>query len=97
MFFTISSRKINIKNSFFRKKDSFNVLDFAYLAMRFYRNCVMFNKIYYVSNDFKKCVKYMRLNRNYNLTILFTLIKRIYKKRLRLKKEVCETHAKLSC
>jgi len=38
----------------------------------------------------------MRLSRNCNLTILFTSIKRIYKKRLRLKKEMREARTKLS-
>jgi len=39
----------------------------------------------------------MRLICDYNLTILFILIKRIYKKRLRLKKEVRKVRTKLSC
>ncbi len=38
----------------------------------------------------------MRLNHNYNLTILFISIKQIYKKKLRLKKEMREACAKLS-
>jgi len=92
----MSLKKINTKNSFFCKKDFFNVLDFLCLAMRSCRNCVMFNKTCCVSNNFEKCIKHMQLNRNYNLTILFALIKRIYKKRLRLKKEVREAYTKLS-
>ncbi len=64
--------------------------------MRSCRNCAMFNKTYCVNNNFKKCVKCVRLNRNYDLAILSTLIKRIYEKRLRLKKEIREVHAKLS-
>jgi len=64
--------------------------------MRSCRNCAMFNKTYCVNNNFEKYVKYVRLNRNYNLAILFTLIKQIYKKRLRLKKEVRKTRIKLS-
>ncbi len=56
----------------------------------------MSNKTYCVSDNFKKYVKCVRLNRNYNLTILFTSIKRIYKKRLRLKKEMREAHTKLN-
>ena len=90
------SRKINIKNSSFRKKDLFNVLDFACLAMRSCRNCAMSSKAYYVNDDFEKCVKCVRLSRNYDLTISFASIKRIYKKRLRLKKEMREAHIKLS-
>jgi len=39
----------------------------------------------------------MRLICDYNLTILSILIKRIYKKRLRLKKEVRKVRTKLSC
>jgi len=92
----MSLRKINIKNSSFCKKDFFDVLDFLCLAMRFCRNCAMSNKVYCVNNNFQKCVKRVRSNRNYDLAILFTLIKRIYEKRLRLKKEMCKTHAKLS-
>ena len=38
----------------------------------------------------------MRSNCNYDLTISSTLIKRIYEKRMRLKKEVRDTRAKLS-
>jgi hypothetical protein len=64
--------------------------------MRSCRNCAMFNKTYYVNNNFEKCVKHVRLNRDYNLAILSTLIKQIYKKRLRLKKEVRKTRIKLS-
>ncbi len=90
------SKKINIKNSSFCKKNLFDVLDFVCLAMRFCRNCAMSNKVYCVSDNFKKCVKCVRSNRNYDLAILFTLIKRIYKERLRLKKEVREARTKLS-
>ncbi len=92
----MSSKKINIKNSSFRKKDLFDVLNFMCLAMHSCRNCAMSNKVYCVSNNFKKCIKCVRSNRNYNLAILFTSIKRIYKKRLRLKKEMREAHIKLS-
>ncbi len=38
----------------------------------------------------------MRFNCNCNLTISFVLIKQIYRKQMRLKKEVRDTHAKLS-
>ncbi len=93
----MSLRKINIKKISSCKKDLFNALDFAYLAMHFYCNCVISNKIYCVSNNFKKYIKYIQSNRNYNLTILSTLIKQIYKKQLRLKKEMRKARAKLSC
>ncbi len=53
----MSSRKINIKNSFFRKKDFFDVLNLVCLAMRSCRNCAMSNKVYCVNDNFKKCVK----------------------------------------
>jgi len=64
--------------------------------MRSCRNCAMFNKVYCVNNNFKMCIKCVRSNRNYNLIISFILIKRIYEKRLRLKKKVRETYAKLN-
>jgi len=38
----------------------------------------------------------MRSNCNYNLTIFFILIKRIYKERIRLKKKVRNIYTKLS-
>ena len=92
----MSLRKINIKNSSFRKKNLFNVLDFVCLAMHSCCNCAMSDKVYCVNNNFKKCIKCVRLSRNYDLAILFISIKRIYKKRLRLKKEMHEAHTKLS-
>jgi len=92
----MSSRKINIKNSSFCKKDLFNVLDLLCLAMHSCRNCAMSNKFYYISNNFEKCVKCMRSSCNYNLTILFTSIKQIYEKKLCLKKEVRKARTKLS-
>ncbi len=90
------SRKINTKNSSFRKKDFFDDLDFVCLAMRSCRNCAISNKVYCVSNNSIKCVKCVRLNRNYDLAILSTSIKRIHKKQLRLKKEMRKAHIKLS-
>ncbi len=92
----MSLRKINIKNSFFCKKDLFDILDFVCLAMRLCRNCAISSKVYCVSDNFKKCVKCVRLNRDYNLTILSTSIKQVYKKRLRLKKEMRKAHNKLN-
>jgi len=63
--------------------------------MRSCCNCAISNKTYYISDNFKKYIEYMRLSRNCNLTILSTSIKQIYKKKLRLKKEMCEARAKL--
>jgi hypothetical protein len=71
----MSLRKINTKNSFFRKKDFFDALDSLCLAMRSCRNCAIFNKTYCVNNNFEKCIKCVRLSRNCDLTILFTSIK----------------------
>jgi len=64
--------------------------------MRSCRNCAMSSKVYCVNNNFKKCVKCVRLNRDCNLAISFASIKRIYKKRLRLKKKMREARTKLS-
>ncbi len=90
------SRKINTRNSFFRKKDLLDALDFLCLAMRPCRNCAISSKTCCVSNNFKKCMECVRSNRDYNLAILSTSIKRIYEKKLRLKKEVRKARAKLS-
>jgi len=91
------SRKINIKNFFsLHKMDFLNALRLVSFVMRSCRNCAMSSKIYCVNNDFKKCVKCVRFNRDYDLTISLASIKRIYEKRMRLKKEVREARIKLS-
>ncbi len=64
--------------------------------MRLCRNCTIFSKIYCVNNNFKKCVKCVRSSYNCNLTIFLTLIKRIYKEQMRLKKEMRDAYTKLS-
>jgi len=92
----MSSKKINIRNFFFRKKDFFNALNLIFLAMRSCYNCTMFSKIYCVNNDSKKCIKCVRSSCNYDLAISFASIKRIYKKRMRLKKEVRNARTKLN-
>jgi len=56
----------------------------------------MFNKIYCISNNFKKCIKCVQSSCNYNLTIFSILIKRIYREQIYLKKEVRNIHTKLS-
>jgi len=89
-------RKINTRNSFSCKKDLLDVLGLVCLAMRPCRNCAMSSKVYCVSDDFEKCMECVRSNRDYNLAISSTSIKRIHEKRLRLKKEVREARAKLS-
>ncbi len=91
----MSSRKINIRNFFFRNF-FFDALNLISLAMRFCRNYTMSNKIYCVNNNFKKCVKCMRSSCDYNLTISLASIKKIYKKRMRLKKEMRDARTKLS-
>ncbi len=64
--------------------------------MRPCRNCATSSKTYCVGDDSKKCVKCVRSSRDYDLAISSTSIKRIYEKRMRLKKEVREARAKLS-
>ncbi len=64
--------------------------------MRFCCNYTMSSKTCCVNNNSKKCIKCVRSNRDYNLTIFSTLIKRIYEKRIRLKKEVRDARTKLS-
>ncbi len=92
----MSLRKINTRNSSLRKKDLFDALRLVSLVMRPCRNCASSNKIYCVSDDFKKCVKCVRSNRDCDLAISSISIKRIHEKRMRLKKEVREARAKLS-
>jgi len=92
----MSSRKINIKNFFLRKKDLFDALKLVSFVMRPCRNCATSSKIYCVNNNFEKCVKCVRFNRDCDLAISLASIKRIYEKRMRLKKEVHEVRTKLS-
>ena len=56
----------------------------------------MSSKTYCVDDNSKKCVECVRSNRNCDLAISSISIKRIHKKRMRLKKEVRDAHAKLS-
>jgi len=92
----MSLRKINTRNFSLRKKDLLDALKLVSLAMRPCCNCATSSKIYCVNNNFEKCVKCVRSNCDYDLTIFSTSIKRIYEKRMRLKKEVREARAKLS-
>jgi len=89
-------KKINIRNFFFRKKFFFDTLDSIFLAMRFCCNCTISNKIYCINNNFEKCVKCVQSSCNHNLTIFFISTKQIYKEQIYLKKEVRNTHTKLS-
>ena len=91
------SRKINTRNFFsLRKKDLFDALKLVSFVMRSCRNCAMSSKAYCVNDDFEKCVECVRFDRDCDLTISSTSIKRIYEKRMRLKKEMREARAKLS-
>ena len=69
------SKKINIRNSSSCKKDLLNALDFVYLIIYLCCNCAISNKAYCVNYNFEKYIKYIRLSCNYNLAILFILIK----------------------
>ncbi len=64
--------------------------------MCFCRNCTISSKTCCINNNFKKCIKCVQSNRNYNLTISSILIKQIYKEQIRLKKEVRNVYTKLS-
>ncbi len=64
--------------------------------MYFCCNYTISNKVYCVNNNFKKYIKCVQFNCNYNLTIFSILIKQIYKEQMCLKKKVYDTHAKLS-
>jgi len=89
-------RKINTRNSSLRKKDLLDALRLVSLVMRPCRHCATSSKAYCVGDDSKKCVKCVRSSRDCDLTISPASIKRIYEKRMRLKKEVREARAKLS-
>jgi len=92
----MSSRKINIRNSFSRKKDLLDALDPVFLAMRSCCNCTMSGKICCIRDSSEKCVKCVQSDCNCNLAIFSVSIKQIYRKQMRLKKEMRDTRAKLS-
>ncbi len=89
-------RKINIRNFFSRKKDFLNALNSIFLAIRSCCNCTISNKVYCINNNFKKYIKYVQSNCNYNLAIFSILIKQIYEKQIYFKKKVYNMRAKLS-
>ncbi len=64
--------------------------------MRSCCNYTISSKIYCINNSFKKYIKYMQSNCNYNLTIFSILIKQIYREQIYLKKEVRNMCTKLS-
>jgi len=73
-----------------------NALNLVSLAIYSCCNCTISNKIYCINNNFEKYIECVQSNCNCNLTISSILIKQIYKKQMRLKKEVRDTCAKLS-
>ena len=55
----MSSKKINIQNSFFCKKDLLNALELVSLTIYLYCNCAISSKIYCINNNFKKYIEYI--------------------------------------
>ena len=71
-------------------------MSLIFLAIYSCCNYTISNKTYCINNNFKKYIKYIQSNRNYNLTIVSILIKQIYKKQIQLKKEVRNIYTKLN-
>ncbi len=74
----------------------FNTLNSIFLVIYSCYNCTISNKVYCIDYNSKKYIEYIQSNCNCNLTIFSTLIKQIYKKQMRLKKEIYKTRTKLS-
>ena len=91
----MSSRKINDRNSFKRKKDLLNFVDSLSLAMRFYKRCSSLEKTCTLGKTSKKCICCVKANRPCDLTISPTKFRRIYKKRLRVRDAIRKMKAKL--
>jgi len=91
----MSSRKINDRNSFKRKKDLLNFVDSLSLAMRSCKRCSSLEKTCILNETSKKCICCVKTNKLYNLAISLIKFRRIHKKRLRVRDAICEMKTKL--
>ncbi len=91
----MSSRKINDRNFFKRKKDLLNFVDSLSLAMRPCKRCSSLEKTCTLDKMSKKCICYVETSKPYDLAISSIKLRRIYKKRLRVRDAIREVKTKL--
>ncbi len=91
----MSSRKINDRNFFKRKKDLLNFVDSLSLAMRLYKRCSSLEKTCTLGKMSKKYIYCVKVDKPYDLAISSTKLRRIHKERLRVRDAIREMKAKL--
>ncbi len=91
----MSSRKINDRNFFKRKKNLFNFVDSLSLAMRLCKRCSSLRKICTFDETSKKCICCVKTNKLCDLAISSVKFRRIYKKRLRVRDAIRDVKTKL--
>jgi hypothetical protein len=91
----MSSRKINDRNSFKRKKDLLNSVDSLSLAMRLYKRCSSLKKTCSLGETSKKCIYCVKTSKSCDLTISPAKLRRIHNERLRVRDAIREMKTKL--
>jgi hypothetical protein len=91
----MSSRKINDRNSFKRKKDLFNSVDPLSLAMRPCKRCSSLEKTCSLDETSKKCICCVEASKSCDLAISPAKLRRIHNERLRVRDAIREMKIKL--
>jgi hypothetical protein len=91
----MSSRKINDRNFFKRKKDLLNFVGPLSLAMRLCKRCSSLRKTCILDEMSKKCICCVEANKPCDLAISPAKFRRIHKERLRVRDAIREMKAKL--
>jgi hypothetical protein len=91
----MSSRKINDRNFFKRKKDLLNSVDSLSFAMRSCKRCSSLRKTCTLDKMSKKCICCVKASKSCDLTISPVKLRRIHKKRIRVRDAIREVKAKL--
>jgi len=92
----ILPRRVNLRNLIAYRKELLNNLGDASLIIRPYKNYIKGSKSYLVRESLEKYIEYIRSRRDYDLAISLSTLRRIYNKRLRIRKEVRKARIKLA-
>jgi hypothetical protein len=91
----MSSRKINDRNSFKRKKDLLNSVNSLSLAMRLCKRCSSLEKTCFFDETSKKCICCVKASKPCDLAISPVKLRRIHNERLRVRDAIREMKTKL--
>jgi len=92
----ILPRRVNLRNLIARRKELLNNLGDVSLIIRPYKNYIKGSKNYLVKESLEKYTECIRSERDYDLAISLSTLRRIHNKRLRIRKEVRKTRIKLA-